>query len=263
MQSADRALAILSTFAPDRPTLRVSELATELGIHKSTVSRLLAALERRRFVRRDGEGFAPGLEVVRIAQLVGPEQALAAAASGPLEELARETGEASVLGVRRGGEAFFVHQVQGVHILGVVDDWTGRTTPLHVSAIGKALIAFGSEPYEGELPRFTPRTITDPAVFAGELRRVRRRGYAIHRDELEDGLSAVAAPVFDAAGACIAAIAVTGPTFRFARSMHALGEHCRVSAAEITHRLGGVEAAADGNNQPVGASKERHADVRR
>ncbi len=237
MQSADRALAILSSFGTERPSVRVSELAAELGIHKSTVSRLLTALERRRFVRRDGERFIPGIEIVRIARLVSPEESLAATAASALEQLARDTGEAAVLGVRRGDEAFFLHQVQGEHILGVVDDWAGRSTPLHVSAIGKALVAFGSEPYTGALPRYTPRTITDATAFERELRRVRARGYAVMRDELEAGLTAVAAPVFDETGDCLAAVAVSGPTFRLARSLPVHGAHCCAAAAEITNRL--------------------------
>jgi DNA-binding IclR family transcriptional regulator len=236
MQSADRALAILSSFGSDRPSVRVSELAAELGIHKSTVSRLLGALERRRFVRRDGERFVPGLEVARLARLVSPEESLVAAATPAVERLARDTGETAVLGVRRGDEAFFVHQVQGEHILGVAD-WAGRSTPLHVSAIGKAIVAFDSAPYDGPLPCYTLRTITDPAAFERELRRVRARGFALLRDELEEGLSAVAAPVLDEAGRCVAGVSVSGPTFRIVRSTRGLGERCRAAAAEITAHL--------------------------
>lgn len=243
MQSADRALAILSSFGSDRSSLRVSELAAEIGVHKSTVSRLLAALERRGFVRRDGERFIPGIEIVRIARLVSPEETLAATASAALERLAAETGEAAVLGVRRGDDAFFIHQVQGEHILGVVDDWSGRSTPLHVSAVGKAILAFEVEPFTGSLPRFTPRTITEPAALERDLRRSRARGYAVMRDELEDGLSAVAAPVFDESGGCVAAVAVSGPTFRLARSFAPLGESCRATAVEISGRLGARRSA--------------------
>jgi len=242
MQSADRALAILGSFGADRPSVGVTELAGELGIHKSTVSRLLTALEQRRFVRREGDRFVPGIEVVRIARLVSSEEALAAAAAPTLEWLARETGEAAILGVRRGDEAFFVHQVPGEHILGVAEDWAGRSTPLHVSAIGKVLAAHAPGPFEGPLPRYTPKTITDPGLFDRELRRVRLRGYAVMRDELEEGLAAVAAPVLDEAGVCVASVAVSGPTFRLARSLPSLGKSCREAGAEIGTRIG-VRAA--------------------
>jgi DNA-binding IclR family transcriptional regulator len=243
MQSADRTLAILGSFGSDRPSLRVSELATELGIHKSTVSRLLATLERRRFVCREGGRFVPGPEVIRIARLVSGEGSLVAAAAPAVERLARDTGETTVIGVRRGDDAFFVYQAQGEHILGVAEDWAGRSTPLHVSAIGKAIMAFDGRPYDGPLPGYTPRTITDPAAFARELRRVRARGYAVLRDELEEGLSAVGVPVFDEVGSCVAGVSVTGPTFRIVRSTPRLAERCRAAAAEITSSLGARDTA--------------------
>ena len=135
----------MSSFGADRSALRVSELAEEIGVHKSTASRILATLERRRFVRRDGELFVPGSEIVRIARLASAEELLAAAAGPALESLARDTGEAAIVGVRRGDEAYFIHQTPGDAILSVAD-WTGRSTPLHVSWFGKVFVAFGS-PY--------------------------------------------------------------------------------------------------------------------
>ena len=80
MQSADKALAILGAFDESRPDLGVSELAGELGMHKSTVSRLLAALERRGLVRREGERFAPGPELARLGALAVRGLTLAGAA---------------------------------------------------------------------------------------------------------------------------------------------------------------------------------------
>ena len=250
MQSVDRALAIMSSFGAERSALRVSELADEMGVHKSTASRILAALERRRFVRRDGEFFVPGAEIVRIARLASAEELLAVAAAPALESLARDTGEAAIVGVRRGGEAFFIHQTPGEHILSVAD-WSGRTTPLHVSSFGKVFVAFGS-PYAGPFTRFTARTITDPAEWERELRRVRERGYAVLRDELEAGLSAVGAPVFDETGACVAAIGVSGPTFRFVGALQELGARCKVAAGEMAFRpdarrgLGPAEEVREG-----------------
>jgi DNA-binding IclR family transcriptional regulator len=240
VQSADRALQILGSFGPDRHSVGVSELAAELGVHKSTVSRLLRALDRRGFVRRDGERFVPGIEIVRIARLASAEESLAAVAAPALEDLAADTGETVVLGVRRGDDAYFLRQVQrGDHILGVAEDWAGRSTPLHVSAIGKAILAFAPEPYGGELVRLTPHTIGDRQALERELRRIRDSGFAVLRDELEVGLTAVGAPVLDEAGLCVAGVSVTGPTFRVSRSVRRLGERCRACAAEITEQLRG------------------------
>ena len=156
--------------------------------------------------------------------------------------------------MRRGDEAYFIHQTPGDHILSVAD-WSGRSTPLHVSSLGKVLVAFGS-PYTGPLTRYTPRTITDPEEWEREIRRVRARGYAVLRDELEAGLSAVGAPVFDDNGACAAAIGVSGPTFRFSGALQELGERCKVAASEMAFRPGATRGL-----QPVEEVREGARDV--
>src|SRR2546428_1988281 len=104
VQSADRALAILAAFSSARADLGVSELAAELGLHKSTVSRLLAVLQARGLVRRDGDRFSPGPELARLGMVAVRSLALAQVARQPLERLARETGPTSNLAVLQGGQ---------------------------------------------------------------------------------------------------------------------------------------------------------------
>ena len=236
MQSADRALRILASFDSERTSLGVSEVATELGIHKSTVSRLMAALEQRGFVRREGERFLPGLELARLAQAADTVAPLVADAVPVMERLAAATGEAVTLGVPRGQGARYVAQRDGGHIL-KVGDWVGRSTTLHSTATGKVLLAFSGLRVVGRLERHTAKTIVDRAALGRELERTRLRGYGLTRDELEVGLSAAAAPIFDPAGACIAALAVSGPSFRLARSLTSLGRQCGIAAGEITSAL--------------------------
>jgi DNA-binding IclR family transcriptional regulator len=238
VQSADRALAILGAFSPERPLLRVSELAGELNLHKSTVSRLLAILQARGLVRRDGDRFAPGPELARLGVLAVNGLPLVQAAREPLGRLAEETKETVNLAVRRGDEAVNVVQVQTAHFLGMTD-WSGRGAPLHATANGKVLLAFGDGAPVEELPALTRRTITEPDALEAELERVRRAGFATAVEELEVGLNAVAAPVFDAAGACLAAVSVSGPSFRLpARKLTAVAARCRASTEEISASLG-------------------------
>jgi IclR family transcriptional regulator, acetate operon repressor len=238
MQSADKALAIVTAFAEERPDLGVSELAAELGIHKSTVSRLLTALERRGLVRREGERFAPGPELARLGVLAVRGLALVGAARPPLERLAERTGETVNLAVRDGGRALNVLQVDAAHFVGVTD-WTGRAAPLHATANGKALLAFGDAPPAGRLERLTPRTIVDRGRLRAELEQTRSAGFAVAVEELELGLHAVAAPVFDAGGACVAAVSVSGPAYRLPeRRLPQLGELCAAAAADVSDRLG-------------------------
>ena len=236
MQSADRALRILASFDGERTSLGVSEVAYELGVHKSTVSRLMATLERRGFVRREGERFLPGPELGRLAEMADPFAPLVARSAPVMKRLAAGTGEAVTLGVRCGQGARYVAQRDGRHILRV-GDWVGRSTTLHSTATGKVLLAFSDPGALGRLERHTAKTIVDRAALRHELERTRLRGFGLMRDELEVGLSAAAAPVFDRAGACVAALAVSGPSFRLARSLTTLGRQCVLAAGEITATL--------------------------
>ena len=236
MQSADRALRILASFDSERTSLGVSEVADELGIHKSTVSRLMAALQRRGFVRREGERFVPGPELARLAQPADAVASLVARAAPVMERLAAATGEAVTLGVALGHGAAYVAQRDGAHIL-KVGDWVGRSTTLHSTATGKVLLAFSDLRVDGRLERHTAKTIVDRVALRRELERTRLRGYGLTRNELELGLSAAAAPIFDPAGACIAALAVSGPSFRIARSLTSLGSQCVIAAGDITAAL--------------------------
>ena len=243
MQSADKALAILGTFDEARQDLGVSELAAELGMHKSTVSRLLATLERRGLVRRAGERFAPGPELARLGALALRGLALVETARAPLERLAGLTGETVNLAVRDDERALNVLQVDAAHFVGVTD-WTGRAAPVHASANGKALLAFGSADLPRRLPRLTPQTIVDRGELRAELERTRRVGYAVSVEELELGLHAVAAPVHDALGACVAAVSVSGPSYRLPEArLPAVGELCVAAADEVSGRLGFPRAA--------------------
>jgi DNA-binding IclR family transcriptional regulator len=196
-------------------------------------------MEQRGFVRRVGDRFAPGFELARLARVASPDAPLVAAAEASLRRLSAVTGETATLGIREGDVARYVAQASGTHILGVGGDWRGRATPLHASATGKVLLAFGQAAYEGPLRRLTERTIVDVEALGEELELVRARGYATIVDELEDGLTAVAAPVVDAAGRCVAAVAVTGPTFRVACVIDGAAASCVDAGVEIGRRLSG------------------------
>jgi DNA-binding IclR family transcriptional regulator len=243
LQSADKALAILAAFTEARPDAGVSELATELGLHKSTVSRLLVALERRGLVRRQGDRFAPGPELARLGALALRGLALVAVAREPLERLAAQTGETVNLAVRQDDSALNVHQVTTAHVVGVTD-WTGRARPLHCTANGKVLLAFGGDSLPRDLPKLTQKTITERRKLRAELENVRRAGFAVAMEELELGLHAAAAPVFDSSGACVAAVSISAPAYRLPeRRLPAAGELCRAAAGEISASLGYRKAA--------------------
>ena len=243
MQSADRALAILGAFSVTRPQVGVTELARELGMHKSTVSRLLATLEGRGLVQRVGDRFTPGPELARLGALTDPGLVLLPAARPVLVRLADETGETVNLAVRRGDRALNVHQVASAHFVGLTD-WTGRATPLHATANGKVLLAFGDESAPARLERLTPRTIVDVPALERELDRVRRRGHATAVEELEEGLNSIAAPIRAPDGRCVAAVSVAGPSYRVTRRrLDSIAAACVEAGTAISARLGARKAA--------------------
>jgi DNA-binding IclR family transcriptional regulator len=243
VQSADKALAILAAFSEGRSEVGVSELAAELGLHKSTVSRLLATLERRGLVRREGDRFVPGFELARLGALAVRGTPLLATAREPLARLAEATGETVNLAVRDGDRALNVHQVRTGRFVGVTD-WTGRAAPLHATANGKVLLAFGDGAIPSTLQAVTRKTITASRELAAELARTRGAGFAVAVEELEVGLHAVAAPVFDSFATCVAAVSVSGPAYRLPeRRLPELGTLCVATAAEVSQQLGYGRAA--------------------
>jgi DNA-binding IclR family transcriptional regulator len=226
-QSAERALALLTLFDETRTEIGVTEMAQAIGVHKSTASRLAATLERAGLLARAGRRYRLGLQVIRLGTLALRSFDLVAAMQPAMEKLASQTGETVNLAVPDGAGILNVAEIASTFILGCSGGWTGRRTSPHAVANGKVLMAYGAIPVPARLDRYTEATIINPDSLAAELGGVRANGYATAVGELEDGLVAVAAPVFNAAGACIAALSITGPAFRLRpRRLGELGRLC-------------------------------------
>ena len=226
-QSADRVLQLLKTFDDARVELGVAEIARALDVHKSTASRLAAALERAGFLARAGKRYRLGVEVIRLGTIALRSFDLVATMQPGMEKVSQQTGETVNLAVPDGTDVLNVAEVPSTYILSCSGGWVGRRTRPHAVANGKVLLAYGALPLPGTLERYTPRTITTPAELATELDQVRKDGYATAVAELEEGLVAVAAPVFDPAGTCVAALSVSGPEFRMLpETLAGLGKLC-------------------------------------
>ncbi|HEY6309359.1 MAG TPA: IclR family transcriptional regulator [Streptosporangiaceae bacterium] len=244
VQSVDRAVAILEILARDGEA-GVTEVALELGVHKSTASRLLAALDRRELVSQDtARGkFRLGVGLVRLAGAASLKLDLVQESRAICRALAREMGETVNLAIPAGRDALYLDQVAGPAALSP-HNWAGQRIPLHATSDGKVLLAYLPDAEIAEhlappLRRFTEHTITAPAEFGRLLAEVRRRGYATAVEELEAGLTAVAAPVRNAEGTVVASISASGPSFRIpAERIGAVADSVRRAAAEVSRRLG-------------------------
>jgi DNA-binding IclR family transcriptional regulator len=244
VQSVDRAVAILEILARDGEA-GVTEVARELDVHKSTASRLLAALDRRELVAQDtARGkFRLGVGIVRLAGAASQRLDVLQQSRPVCRLLAQEVGETVNLAILSGRDALYLDQVAGPAALSP-HNWAGQRIPLHATSDGKVLLAYLPEAQLAgsltpPLARFTERTVTDIAEFPVLLAEVRRRGYATAVEELEAGLTAVAAPVRNAEGTVIASISASGPSFRIpAERIAALAGAVSRAAAEASRRLG-------------------------
>ena len=226
-QSAERVLALLRTFDDSRMELGVADLARAVGVHKSTASRLAAALERTGFLARAGKRYRLGVEIIRLGSLALRSFDLVATMQPAMEKLSQRTGETVNLAVPDGADVLNVAEVPSTYILSSSGGWIGRRTRPHAVANGKVLLAYGALRPPEALERYTPRTITSMDELTAELAGVRRDGYATAVAELEEGLVAVAAPVFGPAGTCVAALSITGPEYRMLPgTLAALGRLC-------------------------------------
>lgn len=214
-QAVERASALLSLIVESGAPRTFSSLVDELGLAKSTTSRLLQALERSRLVHRDRSGaFRPGalfsLHAARPSALHDLSE-LARPTMEHLSELSRETVN---LAVPRGSQLVQIDQVDSRYLIGATN-WVGVDVPAHCTALGKVLFAHGALPLpSGNLERRTPHSPVDRAQLDHALVEVRRRGWAASLDELELGLAAVGAPVRTVDGAVVAAVSISGPTNR-------------------------------------------------
>lgn len=244
IQSVDRALQVLEVLARTGRA-GVGEVAAELGVHKSTASRLLAALELRGMVEQSGArgGFQIGVTVLHLASSVSARLSLVQQARSTLERLADDLGETVNLAVCRSGYAVNVDQAMGPSPL-ATHDWIGNLTPLHATASGKVFLAALTRAERGavlrrrSLRRFTDATLTDRDELEQQLAVVTETGLAHTRSELEEGLAAAAVGVRDFRGEVVGSISVSGPELRFDPEDADLGRALLAAGAEVSTRMG-------------------------
>ncbi|HEY68214.1 MAG TPA: IclR family transcriptional regulator [Thermoflexia bacterium] len=248
LQSVERAITLLKTLGNAASDLGVTDLSQRLGLPKSTVHRLLTALERGGLVEQNPttEKYRLGVDLVRLAGRVLMRMDLLQVAQPHLHALAQACEETVNLSILTDdGKVINIARCPSPRMVRNVG-WLGREMFPHSVSSGKALLAYLPEQQverilNAGLPRFTGKTITDPTHLKNELAHVRQQGYAVAQEELEEGLSAVAAPIMNYEGHVIAAISVSGPSFRLTEErLVELAEMTRDAAKAVSHQLGWV-----------------------
>jgi len=240
-------LAVLRTFSVDEPELGVSEIAQRVGLHKSSVSRILSTLEQEELVERDSvtRRFRLGLGIISLAGPLLANLDVRRVAYPVLQELSERTGETSALMVWNGAEAVCVEQVPSRHLV-------KHTTPLgtrYNTALSSSVEVFLAA---GELAHIRDLLRSGAIYYPGldaagldayllKLKDTATKGYAINFGETSLEEVGISSPVHDHRGSVIAAVLISAPRFRISRDqLSVLGEACMNAAQQVTSRLGGT-----------------------
>lgn len=231
--------------------LGVTELSRRLALHKNNVFRILATLEEAAFVEKSpaSDRYRLGVSGMRLGQVCRKRRSLVRLGRAVLEDLASATGESAHLGTLRDFEVVHVDGEQPEQLVGSALRLSMRL-PSHCTALGKVLLAsLEAAQFErfdrgwlqtGALARRTEETIVDREKLLEHLHMVASQGYALDAEECAPGLCCAAAPVYDASGTVVAALSVSGPSFRL--GPNALAEHVVpkvIAAAEgLSRQLG-------------------------
>jgi IclR family KDG regulon transcriptional repressor len=251
VRAVDRALDILLCFSQDGPVLSLTQIAEQVEMHKSTVHRLLATLEGRRFVHRDKATglYRLGFRFIEMASLVLQDVDIRRWAQPYLQQLSAECGETIDLAVLDGAHVIYLDVVespQRVKIAAAV----GQRLPACSTASGKAFMAHLPDDEVRKilgkgLTKYTEHTLLSIEDLYEDLRLTRERGFAISEQEFENDICAVAAPILDANSYPVAAIAIVGPSYRLPREhMLTLGRSIRATTDAIAHDVGLTALAA-------------------
>jgi IclR family pca regulon transcriptional regulator len=249
VQSLQRGLAVIRAFDGERPALSLSEVARATGLARAAARRFLLTLVELGYMRFDGRLFRLSPRVLELGRPYLAGLSLPEVADPHLRELVAAVRESATVAVLDGTDIVYVAHVPAKRIMSISVS-VGSRDPASATSLGRVLLAGQGEAWlegyleEVALTPITARTIVDPARLGAELRRVRRQGFALVDQELEEGLRALAVPIRDPDGAVAGAVNVAVHTGRW--SVEAIRgrllPHLRATAAAIETDLGATRA---------------------
>lgn len=247
VQAVDRALDVLEAFNYQNEELGVTELSHRLDLHKNKVFRLLATLECRGYIEQDQRtgNYRLGIKTFEVASVFLHHLGLRRQARPVLEELVDKSNETAYLAVTEGADVVYVLMHETSHTVRVIPR-LGHRLPAYCTASGKVMLANESQDRLAQLfadrplRMLTANTITDLDRLREHLAQVAQQGYAVDNEELEEGVSCVAAPVRDYSHRVVAGVGLSGPVSRFSleRLQHELVPLVKGAGVKISQRLG-------------------------
>lgn len=256
VQVLERALGLLNVLGASPEDMSLNDLSEAIGLHKSTVHRLVSVLEQFGYVERHPENgkYRLGLKLFELGSKAIGKLDMRERARPHLQRLAFEAGETVHLCVLDDGEVLYVDKVEPARSVRTASS-VGRRNPVHCTGVGKAMLAELPEADVDAILRrhgqrtLTRNTITTPVQLKLELANIRKQGFSLDREENEEGVACVAAPIRDHSGAVIAAISISGPTFRvnegtFPALSHAVRHAAEALSADLGWQAIASKAAA-------------------
>jgi IclR family acetate operon transcriptional repressor len=249
VRAVERALDVLLCFTYQTPELTMTQIAEQVGIHKSTAHRLLATLENKRFIQRDQNTgiYRLGIRLLQMAYLTQEQNDLRRLAVPFMHRLCDKYEENIDLTVLDDTDVIFVNILEGpqrVKLAAAI----GQRLPAFATASGKAILAFLPEKMlqhvlDQGMPQLTPYTIHTKEEFIDQIDTIRKHGFAISEQELEEQINAVAAPIFSQGSFPVASIAVAGPAYRLTHErMMAIGPDLVATTQEISQEIAAIAA---------------------
>jgi len=246
VQSIDRAFDILEVLAVEKNGLGVTEIGNRVGLHKSTVHRLLTAMVEKGYIEKnqDTGKYRLGLKFIELCSLYLNNIELKTEAQPYLRQLAALTTQPVHLATLVDGEAVYIDKVESYNSIRMYSA-IGKRVPVHCSAVGKVLLS-GKKQDEiidmlknKELVAFTPHTITVLEELLEEVEKVRQRGWAQDDEEHEVGIRCFAAPIYDYRKQVIAAISTSGHKDIFTKDKtQEIVSYVTGAARHISKRMG-------------------------
>lgn len=213
LQSLERGLAVLRAFTPESPALTISGVADRTGLTRATARRVLLTLADLGYVDTERRVFSLNASVLDLAKPFSGHHDPWAFARPYLESLTERTGESASIAVLDDTDILYVARSQTRRLMTLAVA-VGSRLPAHATSKGRVLLAFLPEPEleayfaRRAIARYTEQTVVDEAELREILADVRREGFAVVDQQLEVGLSSVAAPIVDASGRVSAALSL-------------------------------------------------------
>lgn len=243
LETVQRTLNLLSLFTVDKPEWGITELAEELGLHKSVVHRMLYTLHSNSFVNQNvvTKKYRLGVKLFELGMVVNESMDLRTEARPFMEKLFKETGETVLLAIVDGLTGICIEKIESSEGLKCTSR-VGKRVPLNA---GYTKLLLAHMPQESTdlvinsgLIQFTKQTPTDPNILKKQIEEIRQIGYSLTYGEMDEGSVGVSVPLRDYTNTVIGTLAIVGPQFRIEPKLNQYITLCCETGDQVSRRLG-------------------------